>query len=113
MIFVISKNVQKINEGKNGIDFSSNIDYAQKSMAKIMNHRIEKLSTLLNSNKIQLNTTNSNAINEASDNNPNSLTIQVKPLLIQKSKRFVVTSETCNKKCTNSTQLNLHERIHS
>jgi len=77
-----------------------------------MNHRIEKLSTLLDLKETQLNVTNSNAINEASDNNPSSLTIEVKPLLIQKSKRFVVTSKTFNKKFTNLTQSTIHNRQH-
>ncbi len=55
------------------MNFSSNIDYAKKLLAKVMNHRIEKLTTLLDAIKTPLNVTNSseisieheNAINEA------------------------------------------------
>ncbi len=53
--FLIFKIHKKRNEGINGIDFSSNIDYAKRSMAKVINHRIEKLSTSLNANETQLN----------------------------------------------------------
>jgi hypothetical protein len=37
------------------MNFSSSIDNAKKSLAKVMNHRIEKLSTFLNANETQLN----------------------------------------------------------
>ena len=62
----------------------------------MMNHRIEKLLTLLNVNETQLNAANKyeisiereNAINEASENNPCSSAIKVKPILMPISKRF-------------------------
>jgi hypothetical protein len=41
---MVHQNQSKMN-GQNGIDFSSNIEYAKRSMAKVMNHGIEKLST--------------------------------------------------------------------
>ena len=109
------------------MNFSSNIDYAKKSMAKVMNHRLEKLSSLLNANPSQLNVTNTseisigsiNTINEASENNAFTSTIQVDPLsTIPKLNAFKVNSsnnKTCNTQSTNSTQLNsiIHNRIHS
>ena len=57
-VILYFKNCQKLNERINGIDFASYIVYAKKSMTKVMNHRIEKLSTLLDSNETQLNVTN-------------------------------------------------------
>jgi hypothetical protein len=74
---LFSKNFQKINEGINGFDFSTNIEYAQKSLAKVMNHRIEKLSALLGANETKFNVQNKNEItikrenglNEANDDN--------------------------------------------
>jgi hypothetical protein len=36
------------------VDFISNIEYAKKSMAKVLDTRIGKLSTLLDSKKSQL-----------------------------------------------------------
>jgi KRAB domain-containing zinc finger protein len=96
-----------------------------------MNHRIEKLSTLLNSNvtQLQLNVQNENEIsiqredvvNGANDNNSCSSTKKVKPLLIvQKSNRFKVASsirkhkcETCNKRFLHLCHLNIHNRMHS
>jgi hypothetical protein len=53
-----------------------NIDNVQKSLAKVMNHRIEKLSMLRDANESQLNVQKTNgitikrekAINETSDN---------------------------------------------
>ena len=51
-----------------GIDFSSNIDYAQKSLAKVMNHRIKKLKALLNANESQLNMANRNKISIEREN---------------------------------------------
>jgi hypothetical protein len=53
--FVFSKNVKKLNEEINDIDFSSNINYAKKSLAKVIDHRIEKLSSLLDAKKTHLN----------------------------------------------------------
>ncbi len=118
MIFVISKNVQKLNEGKNGIDFSSNIKYALNSIAKVMNHRIEKLSSLLDANETQTNVSNKSEISIKCDASCSS-TIKVEPLLIPQSKRFKVNSsirkhkcETCKKIFKISTQLNIHTRIH-
>jgi uncharacterized Zn-finger protein len=87
-----------------------------------MDHRIERLSTLLDSNKTQLNVTKRNeisiereyTINETSETNPCSSTIKVNPLLITKSKRLQVKLScrkyTCKKRFTNSTQLNIHNR---
>jgi uncharacterized Zn-finger protein len=127
LIFVFSKHFKLI-EGKNEFDFSSNIEHAKKSMAKVMNHRIEKLSTMLDEYETQLNVSNKsplsieceNEINESSDNSSCSSTINVEPLLLSKSKRFKVnssirkcTSETSNTKFSNSTQLNIHHRVHT
>jgi uncharacterized Zn-finger protein len=118
----------KLNEGINGIDFTSNIDFAKKSLAKVMNHRIEKLSSLLNAKETQLNVKNRNEIsiqhedvvNEANDDNPCSSTIKVEPLLMPESKRSIYSfsfkehkCETCNKRFQTSTKLNIHKRIHS
>ena len=87
---------------------ASNIDNARKSMAKVTNNRIGTFSMLLNSNETQINfqnrngipIENENAINETSDDNSCSPTINVNPLSIQKSKTNSST-KTCNK-----TQLN-------
>ncbi len=91
-----------------------------------MNHRIEKLSALLNETQLNVSITSEisiergNAINEASENNPCSSTIKVNPLLMLKSKRFKVNSsikknkcKTCTKRFQTSSQLNIHHRIHS
>ena len=93
-----------------------------------MNHRIEKLSSLLNSNETQLNMANRNEIsikckiqtNESNNDNSCSSTIKVNPLLIPKSKIFKVDSsikkhkcETCKKRFKTSTHLNIHKRLHS
>jgi uncharacterized Zn-finger protein len=128
--FLIFKNDLKLKKGINGIDFSSNIDNAKKSLAKVMNHRIEKLSTSLNANGTQLiNVTNTSEIsiqredvvNEANDNNSCSSSIKVKHLLIvQKSKKFKVNSsirkhkcKTCSKRFPSPSQLTIHKRIHT
>ena len=119
----------KFDKGKNGIDFSSNIDNAQKSLAKVLNDRIEKLSTLLDANETQLNVANiiseisierEYELNKASEHNSCSSTIKVNPLLISKSKRFKMNSsnkkykcETCKKRFKTSTELKIHNRIHS
>ena len=88
-------------------------------MAKVMNHRIEKLLSLLDANQTQLNLSNineikiehENALNETSDDNSCSSIIKVKPLfIVQKSKRFKVAS---NIKCTTSSQLNIHKLKYS
>jgi len=117
--FVIIKIHKKRNEGIKGFNFSSNIDFARKSMSKVMNHRIEKLSSLLNANETQLNLSNrnevtiklENALNETSDNACSS-TIKVESLSIQKSESFKVNSsikehqcETSSTQFTNSSQL--------
>ena len=93
-----------------------------------MNHRFEKLSTLLDAADTRLNMENrneipidrENALNEASDNNSCSSTIKVKPLIIKKSKRFKSNHsikkhkcETCKKRFKTSAELNIHNRIHS
>jgi uncharacterized Zn-finger protein len=93
-----------------------------------MNHRIEKLSSLLDANQSHVNKKNlneipiecENGINEASVNNSCSSTIKVEPFLIQKSKRFQINSsirkhkcEMCKKRFLTSTHLNIHKRIHS
>ncbi len=112
MIYVISKNVQKINGGKNGIDFSSNIDNAQKSLAKVLNHRIEKLSSLLDANETQPNVSNKSEISIKCDASCSS-TIKVEPLLIPVNSSIRKHKcETCNKRFKTSTQLNIHKRIH-
>jgi uncharacterized Zn-finger protein len=97
-------------------------------MAKVMNHRIEKLLTLLDANETQLNVKKineifiecENAINETSDDNSCSFTIKVEPLSMPKSKRFKVNTtirkhkcETCKKRFKSPSQLNIHNRIHS
>ena len=68
-----------------------------------MNHRIEKLSTLLDANQTHLNV--ENRINETSEDNSCSSKNKVMP----KSKRFKVASY---KECTTSSQLNIHKRLH-
>ena len=94
-----------------------------------MNHRIEKLTALLDVDESHKNVENKNEIsierhnqtNEVSNNNSCSSTIKVEPLLIvQKSKRFKSNSffrkhkcETCKKTFHTSTKLNIHKRIHS
>ena len=93
-----------------------------------MDHRIEKLSSLLDVKETQLNVTNVNEIsielenqtNEANYDNSCSPTIQDNPLLIQKSKRFKVNSsiskhkcETCNKRFKYVSLLKIHNLTHS
>jgi uncharacterized Zn-finger protein len=111
----------KFNEDKNGIDFSSNIEHAKKSLAKVMDHHIEKLSSLLNANEHQQNMTNiseipiqhDNAIIEASDNSCSS-TFKVERLLMPKSKTNSSSKKhKCKKRFQTSTQLNIHNQIHS
>ena len=75
-------------------------------MAKVMNHRIEKLSTLLDATDTQLNVTNTNeisierenAINNTSESSCSS-TIKVEPLSMQKTQRLKVAS---NEGCSSS-----------
>ena len=88
-------------------------------MTKVMNHRMEKFSSLLNENQTQMNLSNRNEItiklenvlNETSDNACPS-TIKVESLSIQKQESFKVNSpskehqcETSPTKFTNSSQL--------
>jgi hypothetical protein len=90
-------------------------------MTKVLNHRLEKLSSLLNAKETQLNVENINVItiveNEASDENACSSTIKVEPLLIQQSKiskiKATIRKDTFYKRFTTSTQLSIHNRIHS
>jgi uncharacterized Zn-finger protein len=113
---------QKFSNGINGIDFSSNIDYAKKSMTKIMNHRLEKFSALLDANVSNINKISiehENTINESSDNNPCSSTIKVKPLIMPQSNRSKVDysmkkhkCKMCKKGFSNSFQSNIHYRLH-
>jgi uncharacterized Zn-finger protein len=110
----------KLTKGKNGIDFASNIEKAKKSLAKVMNHRLEKLSTLLDANQSQLiNPKNRKDISIQRENACSS-TIKVKSLLMTESKRFKVNSsimkhkcETCKKRFPSPSQLNIHKRVHS
>jgi uncharacterized Zn-finger protein len=97
-------------------------------MVKVMNHRIERLSTWLGAAGIQSNVTNLNEIsierqnqtNEVSDNNTCSSAIQDNPLLMPLSKRFKSNSsikehkcETCKKRFPSQSLLSVHNRIHS
>ncbi len=126
--FLISKNVTKLNKGINAIDFSSNIDHAKKSLAKVMDHRIEKLSTLLDANETQSHAGNLSGIlidresptSEASGNSSCSSSIKVESLIMPKSNKFKVNSsirkhkcKTCNKRFPSQSHLNIHSRIHS
>jgi hypothetical protein len=87
-----------------------------------MNHRIEKLSSLLDLNETQLNEISNGreyGINETRKN-PCSPEIRVNSLLIQKSKRFKDYSsikkhkgETCKKRFPTQSHLNIHKIIHS
>ena len=107
------------------MNFSSNIEFAKKAMTKVLNHRIQKLSTMLDANETQLNVTNINEIsierenttNEASDN---SSIIKITQLLMSKSKKFKVNTsirkhqcETCKETFISPSQLNIHNRIRS
>jgi hypothetical protein len=80
--FMAHQNQPKMNE-QNGIDFSSNIDYAKQSISKLMDHRIERLFTMLDTSETQLNVSNisaisierENEINESSENSCSSAII--------------------------------------
>ena len=69
-------------------------------MAKVMNHRIEKLSALLDvtllnvENRNEISIEHEIAINEASGNNSCSSTIKVEPLFMSKSNKFKVNSSS-------------------
>ncbi len=93
-----------------------------------MNHRIEKLSTLLDLNETQFNLTNineiiierENVVNVVSDNNSCLSTNKFEPILIQKLKRFKKNSsikkhtcETCKKTFPSKTHLSIHKRTHT
>jgi uncharacterized Zn-finger protein len=97
-------------------------------MAKVMNHRIEKLSSLVDANQPQSNVANLNEIsneheislNETTDNNSCSFKIKVKPLSMLISKRYKSNSsnrkhkcETCKKRFIHLCHLTIHKRIHS
>ncbi len=75
-----------------------------------MNHRIEKLTALLDANESQ---SNEMSMNEANDVNSFSSPIKVEPLLMPQSKRFKVDSSIRKHKCGTSTQLNIHKRMHT
>jgi uncharacterized Zn-finger protein len=106
--FCFFKKWIKLEKVKN--DFSSNIENAKKSLAKVMDHRIEKLSTLLNSNdKNDISTERENGTNEAYDDNSCSSTIKVNSLLMENSNRFKVNSNT---KFQTTSQLTIHSRVH-
>jgi hypothetical protein len=67
------------------MNFSSNIDNAKRSLAKVIDHRIERLTTLLDLNETQPNVQNRIEIsiksnNEASDDNSCSSTIKAKSI---------------------------------
>ena len=101
------------------MNFASNIDSAQKSLAKLMNHRIEKLSTLLHANETLLNLDNMAEItieneNETRDDNSCSSTFKVNSLLMSHSKRSKANSSI--KESTGETiktPLKIHKRIYS
>jgi uncharacterized Zn-finger protein len=107
------------------MNFSSNIEYAKKAMTKVLNHRIQKLSTMLDANETQLNVTNRNGIsiereNTKNDASDNSSIIKITQLLMSKSKKFKVNAsirkhqcETCKKTFISPSQLTIHNRIHS
>jgi hypothetical protein len=71
-----------------------------------MNHRLEKLTTLLDANETHQNVENITEVsidceNETRKNNSSSSPIKVEPLLMPKSKRFKIkvyssTDKTCN-----------------
>jgi uncharacterized Zn-finger protein len=96
-------------------------------MAKVMNHRIEKLYSLLDAYESQLNVENKSEIafehetaaNKASENYSCSPTIKIEPLLMSNSNGFRVHSSTKNicetfkKRFSSPSQLNIHKRIHS
>ena len=95
-----------------------------------MNHRIEKLSTLLDENETQSNVPNSNEITIKRENVLNGLNgisdnrgctaIKVEPLIMPKSKRLQINSsirkhskcDTCKKRFLSPSQLTVHKRIH-
>ena len=89
-----------------------------------MNHRIEKLSTLLDKSENQLKAAClsgisikcENSMNGANDDNLCSPTLKAKPFLMPKFKRLQIEKFSCDsyrETLTNSTQLTIHQRIHS
>ena len=120
VFFFISKNDKKLNQSeKNGMDFASNIDYARKSLSKVMNHCFDKLSSFLHTNEIQSNVSNITEIsieheNELRDDSSCSSTIKEKPLLMSNSKRAKANSSIKESTSeTIKTPLNIHKRKHS
>jgi hypothetical protein len=116
------KNEKKLDYGKNGIDFSSNIDFAKRSLAKVLHNRIGKLSTFLDTNDTQLHVETISKItikrvdtmNEASEKSCSS------SFMLHNSNKFAIDPSINKLKCkfintqfTNSTQLNINTRIHS
>jgi hypothetical protein len=89
-----------------------------------MNHRIERLYSLLDANETQFNGAslseipfdNENAINADSDSSCSS-NINLRQFSVPKSKTNFSfkkqASEKCSTKFSNSTYLNIHKRIHS
>jgi hypothetical protein len=90
-------------------------------MSKVMNHRIEKLSPLLDANETQFNMENKNEItiqrevkvNETNNVNSCSSTIKLESLSMPKPNRFKSNSfirkhkcETCEKRFHTSTKFN-------
>jgi hypothetical protein len=75
IIFTYFKKVKKLNNSRNGIDLSSNIGYAKKSMTKVMNNHIEKFSSLLNGNVTQFKVTNRNEISIKCENAINAANV--------------------------------------
>jgi hypothetical protein len=71
-------------------------------MSKVMeDHRIDKLSTLLDANQTHLNVEKRNEISIERETNVNSCssTIKIEPLFIPKSNRLKVYSSTKKYKC--------------
>jgi uncharacterized Zn-finger protein len=100
------------------MNFSSNKGNAQKSMTKAINHRIERLSSLLESNVTNIcesSIEHENELNETSEYYSCSSPIKKEPFFMPKSKRFIRRHkcETCKKRFISPSKLNIHERIHS
>ena len=104
--------------------FHQTLTMPKNSLAKVINHRIEKLSTLLDVNESQSNVTNineisiqrENSISNASYNSSSPSTIKVEPLSMPNNpKRSKVNSSNNQNiyEAINSSQMNIHKRIHS
>jgi len=98
--------LNKLDNGENALNFSSNIDFAKKSLAKLMNQSIEKLSTLLDANESQSNASNmsENAINAASHLKGHRR--------IHKGKKSFHCGY-CSKKFRHSSSLTKHANVHT